>query len=144
MAVTQVQAQSAAVSTTSATLTITAPGAGNLLTLQIFSGAGNQTALAAPTGWSTAVRTTSTAVGVAAIFYRIANGTEGTSLVVSGSASSTTNTVYFQEWSSNSGAWAADPLDAPTAAFAELASTTTATLTAAAATSTTESLVLRI
>lgn len=132
MPATRVQNVSNDAAAASVTLTVAAPTAGNLLLLGVFAAAGDQTTMTPPSGWSQASATTSATTGVTAVYWKIATGTEGTSLVVSGTTAATFVTANFTEWSSGGPAWATNPVDAT--GSSSPASGTTATVAATAAT----------
>lgn len=111
MAISLVQHHSAT-GTTSAAITISTPTAGNLLVVGICS-LGNGNTPATPSGY-TAIGSVVSA-GTAGImnlrlFYRIADGTEGTSLTVSESGSGSAVDGFFFEYHSTNGSFSS-PLD---------------------------------
>lgn len=131
MTATRVQSVNNDSATNSVTITITTPTAGNLLIAGFNAAAGDQSTMAGPAGFTRAVITDSITSGASAIFWRIADGTEGTSLTFSGSGTATYCNVNFTEWSSP-GTWPTSPVDA--VGFTNGVSGTTATVTASAAT----------
>lgn len=102
-------------SSSSATFTLsTAPVSGNLLVIRHYAGGANQGAgnQAGPSGFATACATTDTTSGGFGIYWKISDGTEGTSPVVTSNGAVYHHAV-FDEWSSDV-AWAVNPLDLAT------------------------------
>ncbi len=137
MALTRVQLVTRFTTTaaTSLAVPITTPVAGNLLVITHYAGGANQNVgMSGPAGFTTASQTTDTTAGGFAVYYRVSDGGEGTSLTVN--SNSATGNVYnaatVTEWKAESPF--ISPLDRADPATSAGNSVTSLTLTLGATT----------
>lgn len=74
------------------------PLAGSLLVIHHYIGGQDTSLMAGPTGFKTAIQTSGVGSAGAAIYYKVADGTEGTTFTCSKGASTAFSAVEFFEW----------------------------------------------
>lgn len=113
MTVTNVQLVTNNATGTSVTLTVGATTPGNLLVICHYAGgAVSQASMAGPSGFPTFIQSATTSQSGCAMYWRVADGTESTSLTcTSVTGTSVYNVATFMEWSAGT-AWSATPTDA--------------------------------
>lgn len=80
------------------------PIAGNLIVIHHYIGGQDASGMAGPTGFTTAIQTSGVASAGAAIYYKVSDGTEGTSYTCSKGASTAFSAAEIAEWDAGA-AW---------------------------------------